>query len=263
MKRQIVLFYAWQDDTDRRLNRHLIRIALESAAHKISSELDVGVDLKIDSDTEGVPGWAPITETILSKISRCDIFIPDLTFVATTSSGKLIPNPNVLFEAGYALRSHRYEGMMPIMNTAYGPPQNLPFDMAHLRHPITYHLAAGAKDAERCTVRNMLANELETKLRLQIAATQPPLPPPQPFQMAPSHDGPARFRPKGQPLGYKWDMWPFGTGAEDEIRFVEGPVAWLRVAPTIDTGKRWAPHELKTHATKGQIRWHCHVNFGW
>jgi hypothetical protein len=43
-----------------------------------------------------VPGTPPITDTILKKIQNCDIFVPDVTFVASTAGGKLVPNPNVM-----------------------------------------------------------------------------------------------------------------------------------------------------------------------
>ena len=80
--RKITAFYAWQSDTPEECNRHFIRIALEDAAKRISADAIMGVDLRIDYDTEGVPGTPPITDTILDKIRECDIFIPDVTFVA-------------------------------------------------------------------------------------------------------------------------------------------------------------------------------------
>lgn len=169
--RKITVFYAWQDDTDRRFNHHLIRMAFELAAARINADAALAVNVHVDADTEGVPGWAPVTQTILDKIDSCDIFAPDVTFVCKTASGKLIPNPNVMFESGYAFRARTYKAMMPIMNTAFGPPEKLPFDMGHLRHPITYYVEPTAKNAERRAVRAKLSEEIEQKLRLQIAAT--------------------------------------------------------------------------------------------
>src|SRR5262245_34273986 len=112
--RKITAFYAWQDDTERRFNRHLIRIAIKMAAEKINADPSLGVEIRIDADTEGVPGWAPVTPTILEKIDHCDIFVPDVTFVCRTEAGKLVPNANVMFESGYALRARTYKAMMPI-----------------------------------------------------------------------------------------------------------------------------------------------------
>jgi hypothetical protein len=73
-------FYAWQSDRLERLNRHLIRFALNLAAKNISDDPAVGVRVTIDADTEGVLGHVPVTDTILKKIADCDAFVSDLTF---------------------------------------------------------------------------------------------------------------------------------------------------------------------------------------
>jgi len=152
-----------------RFNRHLIRFALNLAAKNISDDPTVGIRVRIDADTEGVLGHVPVTDTILKKIAVCDAFVPDLTFVALTDP-KLVPNPNVMLEYGYALRAKSPFVMIPVMNTAYGAAERLPFDMAHLRHPLQYHLPATATNAERRTVRKALAEEFERILRLMIDA---------------------------------------------------------------------------------------------
>ena len=167
---KITVFYAWQSDTPQRFNRYLIRMALELAARRISEDTALNVELRIDSDTQGVPGQPPVTETILKKIEACDIFAPDLTFVAQTDGGKFVPNANVMVEYGYALRAKTHAAMLPVMNTAHGPPETLPFDMGHLRHPIQYHASPTAKNAERRAARKELAEKIEAALRLTLAA---------------------------------------------------------------------------------------------
>ncbi len=92
--RKITAFYAWQSDTPTKVNRNFIRQALDDAAQRISADSSLGIELHIDSDTQDAPGTPPITDTILGKIEACDIFIPDLTFVARTSGGKYVPNPH-------------------------------------------------------------------------------------------------------------------------------------------------------------------------
>src|SRR6266436_4817169 len=164
-----VVFYAWQSDRLERMNRHLIRLALNLAAGTISDDPNVGVRVRIDADTEGVLGHVPVTDTILKKIATCDAFVPDLTFVAETDAGKLVCNPNVMLEYGYALHAKSHSVMMPVMNTAYGPAEKLPFDMGHLRHPIKYELPATAKTPDRRNVRKALTEEFERILRLMIA----------------------------------------------------------------------------------------------
>jgi hypothetical protein len=249
--RKIVAFYAWQSDTPEPFNRHLIRIALEEAAKRITQDSLLNVQLNIDSDTEGVPGHAPITETILKKIDGCDIFIPDLSFVACTDGGKRIPNPNVMTEYGYALRAKTYTALVPIMNTAFGLPGQLPFDMAHLRYPIQYHIEPAAKDAERRTVRQALSMRIEKVLRAQIAATEPPRPAPPPFATAEPKDGPARFRAPGEALGIRDGAIFVAAGAGNKIYLTPGPAMWLRLMPPFYPGKKWKSFELRAALNQG------------
>jgi hypothetical protein len=191
--RDFIVFYAWQSDTLQRDNRFLIRLALGAAAKRISDDVALGVRVRIDSDTEGVLGQPPVTDTILGKIETCDVFAPDFTFVATTEGGKLVPNPNVMLEYGYALRARGYPIMMPMMNTAHGPPEKLPFDMGHLRHPMQYRLEPTAKKAERRAVWKDLSDKFENVLRLMIAATPAKPKDEKPFAQAKAATPPAFF----------------------------------------------------------------------
>ncbi|MFW8642786.1 hypothetical protein ACOJBO_08445 [Rhizobium beringeri] len=94
----------------------------------------LGVELKIDADTEGVVGTPPVTETILNRIRTSDIFVPDLTFVAETVGGEIGSPIRMSWSNMATLRSLTFEAMMPVMNTYYGEPEELPFDLqAHVR----------------------------------------------------------------------------------------------------------------------------------
>jgi hypothetical protein len=250
--RKITAFYAWQSDTPQRFNRHLIRVALEDAANRITEDSALDVELTVDQDTAGVPGQPPITDTILKKIAACDIFIPDLSFVARTGGGKFVPNPNVMTEYGYALRAKTHEALMPVMNTAFGPPKELPFDMWHLRHPIQYYIEPTAKPAQRRTTRQALSQQLEVSLRLQIAATQPAPPAPVPFPEAQAKDGPARFREPGEALGIRDGARFIDAGAgNSSIFFAPGPAMWLRLMPPFDPGKPWTSFQLRAALNQG------------
>ena len=94
------------------------------------------------------------------------------------------------------------------MNTAYGDPkeEDLPFDMAHLRNPITYNLPENANNADLRAVRESLAKILENALKTVFESEEfkshlpnPPEPPAFPRQGA--QDGRARFMAKGKSLG--------------------------------------------------------------
>ena len=88
--------------------------ALERAVGKIGEDtkLEEAVrDLEVDCDTKGVPGSPPIVDTIFRKIDAATVFVPDLTFVGTRPDGRPSPpNPNVLIEYGWALKSLRAMG---------------------------------------------------------------------------------------------------------------------------------------------------------
>jgi hypothetical protein len=181
--RDFVVFYAWQNDTSPRENRYFIRTVLGLAAKRISDDPSTDVQVRIDSDTQGVLGQIPVAATILTKIDACDIFVPDFTFVAKTprrknkdgsvARSKRVTNPNVMLEYGYALKRLSYSAIVPIMNRAFGPPTELPFDMGHLKFPLQFRLEAGASGATRRSAAAALVAELEEILRGMIQAAKP------------------------------------------------------------------------------------------
>jgi hypothetical protein len=199
--------------------------------------------LTVDRDTTGIPGVPPIADTIFDKIDHAAIFVPDLTFVAKRIDGRPTPNPNVLVEYGWALKTLRYARIVPVMNIAFGEPtpQTMPFDMRHLRHPrCTFNLPEGATEAQRRDelrqLASTLAAEIGTVLRSEgirtTAATAP-------FPAAEPKDGQARFRPNE----------PLGKANGVPVTFAIGPSMWLRVMPVADPGKRWFGTDLKQLAT--------------
>jgi hypothetical protein len=139
------IFFSWQADTNTRSGRNFIQKALERAASRISDDTEVEdavrEELTVDRDTIGVAGSPPIVETIFRKIDQAALFVPDLTFTGKRLDGRPTPNPNVLIEYGWALKSLSHSRIVPVMNTAYGEPvaDAMPFNMRHLRNPIPYH----------------------------------------------------------------------------------------------------------------------------
>jgi len=103
------IFFSWQSDTPSRGGRNFFEEALKSAIQRLSNDIQVDEPgrepLQLDKDTKNVPGSPPVVDTILRKIDRAAVFVPDLTFVAQRGNGDPMPNPNVLIEYGYALKS--------------------------------------------------------------------------------------------------------------------------------------------------------------
>jgi hypothetical protein len=92
----------------------------------------------------------------------------DVSFVGFTSGAKLLPNPNVMTEFGYARAILDDQQIVLVMNTAFGPERDLPFDLAHLRHPVAYALKEGAGDGERRRTRTAFAQKIAPFLEASI-----------------------------------------------------------------------------------------------
>ncbi len=128
------VFYSWQSDTNTKENRYFIRKVLKEAEKELNHE-NVNLEIRIDHDTIGVPGSPDIQKTILDKIESSDFFIADVTIINSESDKKKTPNPNVLFELGYAVSKLGWERIILIMNEKYGVKGKAPFDIA--QHRIT------------------------------------------------------------------------------------------------------------------------------
>ncbi|MCY4497385.1 MAG: hypothetical protein OXC14_08885 [Rhodospirillaceae bacterium] len=172
------VFYAWQSDRDASLCKNLIREALDKAAVELVQEL--GIDVVIDQDTQDVPGSPSIPDTILAKIAAIEAVVADLTLTHTNDrqggSKKRSSNPNVMLEYGYALRAADHN-LLGVINTAFGRPEDLPFDLRHKRC-ITY---CAGEDDDLDDVRQQLSRELAEALRPILRAKDDPPTRPDPW----------------------------------------------------------------------------------
>jgi len=101
----MTVFYSWQSDTRAACNRTLIQDALEGALSDIRGMPTTHLEAVVDRDTLGTPGSPDIATTILEKIDRSSAVIADVTLIDGGSEGRRFPNPNVLLEVGYAIKS--------------------------------------------------------------------------------------------------------------------------------------------------------------
>ncbi len=161
----MIIFYSWQSDIDAKYNRNFIKECLERAIKLLNEELKIEEPLRLDHDTKNVQGTPDIVSTILNKIEKSDIFIGDITFIAkTVDSKKLVSNPNVMIELGYALNALRDNRIINVMNTAFGKPEgNLPFDLSHKRWPIQYELSSN-NFTDKSNIRKSLVASLKSAL---------------------------------------------------------------------------------------------------
>ncbi|HVB08123.1 MAG TPA: hypothetical protein VNF00_04180 [Candidatus Acidoferrales bacterium] len=138
-KPKISIFYAWETDLPTKFNRYAIKKALRSASaeleEKFSTDSGKTVEIVIDEATRDLPGSPHIPTAILTKIRAADVFVGDVSLINTnqlkTSSGT--PNPNVVFELGYAVAYLGWERVLLLLNEVHGPVEKLPFDFDRQR----------------------------------------------------------------------------------------------------------------------------------
>lgn len=145
------VFFAWQNDTEPNDNKSFIWDSICESCKALSNDVLPEVSPRPEKDTEGISGSPNIVQTIFRKIDQCSIFVADVTFVAKTENGKFIPNPNVLLELGYAVKTIGWERTILVLNNAYGKAENLPFDLLQHRWPIEYRVTSETKARKRCS----------------------------------------------------------------------------------------------------------------
>lgn len=122
------IFYSWQ--SDEKPIRNKFKKALEIVVRGIGEEVEEANRPELDSDTQGSHGSVNILDTILKKIDQCSVFVADVTPVSSVGN-KLLPNPNVMAELGYALKS-KNESCLFVY--CYDPrprkAMNMPFDIS-------------------------------------------------------------------------------------------------------------------------------------
>lgn len=156
------IFYSWQSDLPNKTNRGFIGDALDKAIKSLRKDDSIKVEPAIDRDTQNVAGSPDIVKTIFEKIDEAQIFVCDVSIINKYANSRLTPNPNVLIELGYAMRTLGEGNFIMVMNTAFGSPEQLPFDL-RMRRVITYNMPVDNQDKSR--ERNKLAKSLERAIR--------------------------------------------------------------------------------------------------
>lgn len=132
-KKEFRVFYSWQSDLPKKTNLNAIRNALKSAGSNIEfahSELKFIAD-EATRDTSGSPN---IALKILEKIENADVFVADITTITLPGAERACPNPNVVYELGYAIGQLGWDRVILLFNQVYGKfPDDLPFDVIQQR----------------------------------------------------------------------------------------------------------------------------------
>jgi hypothetical protein len=160
-----IIFYSWQSDLPNPTNRGFIQTALEAAAEKIKADDTVAVEPVVDRDTKNVPGSPDIASTIFTKITGADIFVADVSIVVRAENMRPSPNPNVLIELGYAIKTLGHERIILVFNKSFGKIEELPFDL-RTRRVLVYEMTEKEKD--RATERKKVEGQLEEAIRAAL-----------------------------------------------------------------------------------------------
>ncbi|MGM9477772.1 hypothetical protein ACS5PU_15175 [Pedobacter sp. GSP4] len=146
---KLKVFYSWQSQTDQSYNRFFIKACLEKALQRLNTipeTADISYHL-IDSTMEE-PGTPSVADKIIKEIiPSVDIFIADISVVNQIGFFSQLFKPknyrpsvnqNVLIEFSTAMSELGNQRVIHIMNNQYGTPEGLPFDIHHLKYPVTY-----------------------------------------------------------------------------------------------------------------------------
>ena len=254
------VFYSWQSDTEQSTGHYLIRDALQDAINELHEELSLeeADRSKLEHDTKGLTGAPAIAEAILAKIDACDVFAADVTVVGAVTAtektdeedAKALINSNVAIELGYALKSRGADTFLLVMNTAYGGPEKLPFDLQHRRWPILFDLPSDAGRSEIKKARKDLVSSLKPALRTFIDAGTKPREEAL-FEALPATVSPAHYFDPNELLVPEDVMrgWP-GS------RCVETALLYVRMYPKVAV-ERWSVSEtsdLLSNSDVGPMR---------
>jgi hypothetical protein len=215
------IFYSWQSDRPNKTNRTLIEEALNRAVRSINASGQHPQPIIVDRDTQEVPGAPHIAETILRKIDGAALVVADVTPV--TSQPYPIPNPNVMFETGYALARLGPGRVITVLNDSYGAVETLPFDLGY-RRALIYTLAETHEPSE---ARRRLERIFGEAINAALPAT---------IVLGPAEDQLPQPDYRPEP-GQEWLLRRMPLSAAQEL--------WLKLkADAFETGVREPDHVL-------------------
>lgn len=153
--------------TETKYNKYFILDCIKKSVKKLKNKPELkDVEFIIQEGITGESGSVQVASKIADeRIPNCDIFIADLSvinhingfnrFVRKITGDKYKPfqNNNVFYEYGIAYESIGEQRIIGILNNSYGSPNenpdNIPFDLKHLRFPLEYKYSSKLNDKEK------------------------------------------------------------------------------------------------------------------
>jgi nucleoside 2-deoxyribosyltransferase len=118
------IFYSWQSDIASH-KRYLMECLQEAIKNLPNFE--------VETATRDSRGAVDISQTILKKIDESDIFLADISIINPSDEGRKTPNPNVLYELGYAVGKKGEVPIILVANSDTTDLEKLPFDIRNRR----------------------------------------------------------------------------------------------------------------------------------
>lgn len=164
---KLKIFFSWQMTTDAKYNKYFILDCLQKSVKKLKNKPELkDVEFIIIEGITGESGSVQVASKIADgRIPNCEIFVADLSvvnhingfnrFVRKFTGDKYKPfqNNNVLYEYGIAYEAIGEQKIIGILNSSYGSPNenpdNIPFDLRHLRFPLEYKYSSKFNDKEK------------------------------------------------------------------------------------------------------------------
>lgn len=246
-----VVFYSWQSDLPNKTNRGLIKDALEKACKELSADLELAI--RTDAGVEGQSGSPDIAATILEKMDKATVVVADVSLIGVapiTGSDppktRPVPNPNVVFELGYAKRALGPSRVIMVCNTAYGPVEDLPFDIRGKSVvPYAFKTDDGDKPAgPRNDLAARLRAEVAAALEAALASAKPPDTPLERFHRL--LDDPNAWKKRGEEYIY-CVQFPEFTVVDGETYVEQFREPWTQHFP--DKSAHSFEIQLRCHAT--------------
>lgn len=157
------IFFSWQSDSPNKTNRNFIENSINKAISNVNKNLNL--HLELDKDTINRTGSPDIVNTILNKIENSFIFIADISLVIQDAHKKS-PNPNVLYELGYAQGIFSEENIIMIFNCNSGNIDDLPFDLKNKRI-MKYTCSEDMSEETKKENKSNLIKQIEKQLLLK------------------------------------------------------------------------------------------------
>jgi hypothetical protein len=181
-------------------------------------------DWEVETATRNTRSAPDIAETILAKIKESNMFLADVSIINPQANNgeKKCPNPNVIYELGYAVATLSQDNMILVANKATTNTTDLPFDIRNRRIMLVEF-----NDANKQTIIN--------DLKQILSAYEEPMPAPETptITLLSNTSGWANWGGNHLGSGFRYHLQIDNYGGELDY------ITNVRATATDETGNPW------------------------